>query len=107
MAKVLEVVSHRINDKIVECKQAFPKALLEAEEQKKIEDSSEEDTHKEVDTAYAIMYEGFNKDAFSTSKSGEVQVSCIPEKAFLPNEKIDAQLRKVFVGGLPHNLELS
>lgn len=33
----------------------------------------------------------------------------IPEKilGMMQNEKIDAQLRKVFVGGLPHNLELT
>ena len=54
------------------------------------------------------MYESFNLMAFQTSKTtGEIEVSHIPERAFLPNEKIDAQLRKVFVGGLPHNLELS
>lgn len=54
------------------------------------------------------MYENFHCMAFQTSKTtGEVEVSHIPEKAFLPNEKIDAQLRKVFVGGLPHNLELA
>ena len=46
--------------------------------------------------------------AFQTSEvTGEIEVSYIPEKAFHPNEKIDPQLRKVFVGGLPHNLELS
>jgi hypothetical protein len=51
------------------------------------------------------MYERFNELAFQTSdKTGEVEVSYIPERAFLPNEKIDPQLRKVFVGGLPHNL---
>ena len=54
------------------------------------------------------MYERFNRMAFQTSeKTGEVEVSHIPERAFLPNEKIDSQLRKVFVGGLPHNLELA
>lgn len=54
------------------------------------------------------MYEKINEMAFQTSeKTGEVEVSCIPERAFHPNEKIDAQLRKVFVGGLPHNLELA
>ena len=39
-------------------------------------------------------------------KEGEYEVRHIPEKAFDSSEKIDAQLRKVFVGGLPHNLEL-
>ena len=109
--KVLETTSHKIADKLVECKLAFPKALLEAEEQNKKgketkQESSEDDTHKTEEIAYNKMYEGFNCDAFSTSKTGEVQVSQIPEKAFSPNEKIEPQLRKVFVGGLPHNLEL-
>jgi|LauGreDrversion4_2_1035121.scaffolds.fasta_scaffold365910_1 hypothetical protein len=37
------------------------------------------------------MYEKINEMAFYTSeKTGEVEVSCIPERAFLPNEKIDA-----------------
>jgi len=54
------------------------------------------------------MYKGFNEIAFQASKTtGEIEVSQIPQGAFHPNEKIDAQLRKVFVGGLPHNLELS
>lgn len=54
------------------------------------------------------MYDNMNKMSFQISqKTGEIEVTEIPEKAFLPNEKIDSQLRKVFVGGLPHNLELS
>lgn len=54
------------------------------------------------------MYERLNEMVFQTSdKTGEVEVSHIPERAFLTNERIDSQLRKVFVGGLPHNLELS
>jgi hypothetical protein len=37
------------------------------------------------------MYVDFNIMAFQKSKTtGEVEVSHIPEKAFLPNEKIDA-----------------
>jgi hypothetical protein len=61
----------------------------------------------EEDKEYALMYKGFNEIAFQTSKTtGEIEVSHIPQGAFHPNEKIDAQLRKVFVGGLPHNLEL-
>lgn len=53
------------------------------------------------------MYENFNQIAFQTSeKTGEIEVSHIPENAFQPNEKIDSQLRKVFAGGLPHNLDL-
>ena len=60
------------------------------------------------DQEYKQMYKNFNEKAFQKSAStGEIEVSHIPEKAFAPNEKIDAQLRKVFVGGLPHNLELS
>jgi len=54
------------------------------------------------------MYDTMQKSTFQTSqKTGEIEVTEIPEKAFLPNEKIDSQLRKVFVGGLPHNLELA
>jgi hypothetical protein len=37
------------------------------------------------------MYQNFNEMAFEKSTStGEVEVSHIPERAFAPNEKIDA-----------------
>ncbi len=79
MDRVLENTNHKIDDKVVECKQAFPKALLEAEEQQKQDKeslhSSEDDTHHEVENSHSNMYESFHKDAFSTSKTGEVQIS--------------------------------
>lgn len=50
------------------------------------------------------LYAGFQNEAINKNDKGEEQVNHIPVKAF-GEEKIDAQLRKVFVGGLPHNLE--
>ena len=43
------------------------------------------------DQEYKQMYKNFNEKAFQKSAStGESEVSHIPEKAFAPNEKIDA-----------------